>query len=69
MDHSVTRMIIITKVTEMIANELKITIAEARDLFYESPICKLLEDDSTGLYGDAPRRTFELFMKDYKNKK
>lgn len=66
MDHSLARMLIITKVTEMIANELKITVAEARDLFYASSVCTLLEDDSTGLYGEAPQRTFELFLKEYK---
>lgn len=69
MNRAITRMLIITQVTEMIANKLKITIGEARDLFYASDVCNLLEDDSTGLYGEAPQRTFDLFIKEYKNKK
>lgn len=69
MDHSLSRIIIISKVVELIANELKITLSDARDLFYSSKVISILEDEESGLYGESPYKTFELFMNEYKNKK
>ena len=68
MNRSITKMLIIIQVSEMIAKELKITLSEARNLFYSSYVCKILDDESSGLYGESPQRTFQLFIKEYKNK-
>lgn len=64
-NHSLAKMLISTRVTELIANELKLPINKARDLFYCSKACELLNDEETGLYGESPYRTFELFLKNY----
>ena len=65
MDRALTRMLIISKVTEMISKELNVKIDQARDMFYQSQTCKTLNDNESGLYGESPYRTFQLFMSEY----
>lgn len=66
MDHYLTKMLIVDKVTELISKELSVNLSKARDLFYSSSTYETLEDEESGLYGEDPYRTFQLFLKEYK---
>ncbi len=68
MEHILAKTIIITKVSELIADKYKISIGEARDRLYASNIPALLDDDETGLYGESPLYVFSLYEK-YKKEK
>ena len=67
MAHELSKTIIITKVTELIAEEYRISISKARDMLYNSNVIKLIDDDETGLYGESPLYVFSLFQKEQKN--
>jgi len=54
MEHLLAKTILITKVTEIIASERKLTLKAARDKLYNSNLIDLIEDDETGLYGESP---------------
>ena len=54
MEHLLAKTILITKVTEIIASERKLTLKTARDKLYNSNLIDLIEDDETGLYGESP---------------
>ena len=66
MSHMMVKSILISKVIELIANEYKITIDEARDELYKSNIINLIDDDETGLYGESPLYAFSLFQQEKK---
>ena len=66
-EHRLAKFILITKVTELIAEEYRISISKARDMLYNSDIIKLIDDDETGLYGESPLYVFSLFQKEQKN--
>ena len=68
MEHVLAKTLLITKVTELIADKYKISLAEARDELYSSDIIGFIDDDETGLYGESPLYVFSLFEKE-KNKK
>ena len=68
MDHTLSKTILISQVIELIANKYKITIDEARDMFYTSDIPNLLDDDETGLYGESALYIFSLFEEKNKSK-
>ena len=68
MNHKLAKALLISKVSELIAEKHRISIDEARDLLYESPIIDLIDDDETGLYGDSPLYVFSLFETEYKKK-
>jgi len=61
MNHVLAKTIIITKVIELIARKYSLSLREARDLLFQSPLIKLIEDDETGLYGQSPLYCFSLF--------
>ena len=61
MEHVIAKTIIITKVSELIAEYYRISIDEARDRLYQSEIIKLIDDDETGFYGDSPLFIFSLY--------
>lgn len=67
MAHSLAKSIIISNVIELISKEYKVTLDEARDLFYNSDVIDLLDDDETGLYGQSPLFVFSVFERHYKN--
>ena len=67
MEHVLAKTILITRVSELIANEYKLPIDEARDKLYQSEIIDLIEDDETGLYGESPQYIFSLFKELYNN--
>lgn len=67
MAHELSKTILITKVTELIAEEYRISISKARDMLYNSDVIKLIDDDETGLYGESPLYVFSLFQKEQKN--
>ena len=64
MNHVLSKTIIISKVTELIAEKYRMSLKDARDLLYGSNIIKLIEDDETGLYGESPLYVFSLFEQD-----
>ena len=66
MKHIMIKSILISNVVELIANEYKLTIDEARDELYKSNIINLIDDDETGLYGESPLYVFSLFEKEKK---
>ncbi len=61
MEHLLAKTIIITRVSELIADNYKISIEEARDRLYNSEVVDLIEDDETGLYGDSPLSIFGIY--------
>ena len=66
MAHNLSKSILIVKVTELIAEKHRLSLAEARDKLYSSDTIKLIEDDETGLYGESPLYVFSLFEKEIK---
>ncbi|MBO4856779.1 MAG: hypothetical protein J5511_05380 [Bacilli bacterium] len=69
MEHQLAKTILKIKVTELIAEKYRISISEARDMFYSSDISSLIDDDETGLYGDSPLYVFSLFEQETLKKK
>lgn len=67
MGHQLAKSILITRVSELIANKYKIAISEARDELYNSSIIELIDDDETGLYGESPLYIFSIYEQE-KNK-
>lgn len=61
MNHVLSKTLLITKVTELIASEYKLPISEARDRLYRSSIINAIDDDDSGLYGESPLYVFSLF--------
>lgn len=66
MNHDLAKSIIIRMVIEMIADEYKMPISEARDKLYNSELIDYIDDDETGLYGESPLYVFSLFEKEMK---
>lgn len=64
MEHLLTKTILITRVTELIADKYKISIDEARDNLYKSELINLIDDDETALYGESPLYVFSLYEKE-----
>ena len=62
MSHTLSKSILISQVTELIAKQYKIKIDDARDLFYQSKVLEMLNDDETGLYGESALYLFSLFQ-------
>ena len=62
MAHTLSKSILISQVTELIAKQYKIRIDDARDLFYQSKVLEMLNDDETGLYGESALYLFSLFQ-------
>ena len=69
MEHQLAKTILKIKVTELIAEKYRISISEARDMFYSSDLSNLIDDDETGLYGDSPLYVFSLFEQETLKKK
>ena len=62
MANTLSKSILISQVTELIAKQYKIKIDDARDLFYQSKVLEMLNDDETGLYGEFALYLFSLFQ-------
>lgn len=69
MEHVLAKIILITKVSELIAKEYKLPLDEARNRLYQSEIIDLIEDDETGLYGESPLYIFSLYKEFYNKAK
>lgn len=67
MQHVLAKTILIGMVTEIIASNLKVPVAEARDRLYSSDIIDLIDNDETGLYGESPLYVYSLYMQRNKN--
>lgn len=61
MNHTLSKTILISQVSELIAKKYQISLSEARDKFYSSRIIDLLDDDETGLYGESALYIFSLY--------
>ncbi len=61
MNHLTIKRILITRVIELISSKYKLSIDDARDKVYASPIVDLLDDDETGLYGDSPLYILSIY--------
>ena len=61
MEHVLAKTILISKVCELMATKYGLTIKEARDRLYLSPIIDLIDDDETGLYGQSPLYVLSLY--------
>lgn len=64
MKHQLAKMVLITKVIELIADKYHIHIDEARNRLYDSKLISLIEDDETGLYGESPLYVLSLYEKE-----
>ena len=58
---NMSKVLIIKKVSELIASKYKISLDEARDKIYSSKLIDLIEDEETGLYGDSPLYVFSIY--------
>lgn len=67
---NMSKVLIIKKVSELIASKYKISLDEARDKIYSSKLIDLIEDEETGLYGDSPLYVFSIYeeLVKYENK-
>lgn len=63
MEHLLAKTILITKVTEIIASDYRLTLKTAREKLYSSKLIDLIEDDETGLYGESPLYVASLYEK------
>ena len=61
MEHVLSKTILITQTIELIAKKYKLSIEEARDRFYKSDVIRMLDDDSTGLYGESALYLLSLY--------
>ena len=61
MEHVIAKTLLITNVTELLANKYKISLDEARDRLYFSGVVSLIEDDETGLYGESALYIFSIY--------
>ena len=68
MNHKLAKALLISKVSELIAEKYRVSIGEARDLLYESSIINLIDDDETGLYGESPLYVLSLFETEHKKR-
>lgn len=68
MAHELAKTLIFSDVIEMIAQEYRISLDEARDRFYASELIKFFNDDSLGLYGDSPFYVYSLYKNEQKTK-
>ncbi len=66
MNHVLAKTLIITNVTELIAQKYSLSLKDARDLLYQSHVINLIEDDETGLYGQSPLYVFSIFESTYR---
>lgn len=67
---NMSKVLIIKKVSELIASKYKISLDEARDRIYSSKLIDFIEDEETGLYGDSPLYVFSIYeeLVKYENK-
>ena len=66
MEHALAKIILISQTIELLANEYKLNIDEARDSLYSSRIIDLINDDETGLYGESALFILSLYENDLK---
>ena len=59
--HDIFKTIIAYKTIELIAENYKLGIQDARDKFYNSGVVDLLDDEETGLYGQSALYLFSLY--------
>lgn len=52
------KFLLINRLVNIVSNECKITLKEARDKVYFSGVTKFIEDDSTALYSDSAINIF-----------
>ena len=61
MGHALAKALIFSDVIEMFSKDTRISINEARDIFYESEFVKMFSDDSLGLFGESPLYIYSLY--------
>lgn len=59
--HDISKTIIAYQTIELIAENYKSGIQDARDKFYNSEVVDLLDDDETGLYGQSALYLLSLY--------
>jgi len=67
--HLFAKIILISKVVELISKEYSLSLDEARNLFYKSKTIKLLNNNNTHLYSQSPLYNFSLFEEEYNKKR
>ncbi len=58
--HHLVKTILIPQIAELLMKNKNVTENEALRIIYSSPIAKLLEDDSMGLYGQSALYLYSL---------
>ena len=61
MEHVLSKTILISQTIELIAKRYSLSLEEARDSFYGSEVSAMLDDDSTGLYGQSALYLLSLY--------
>lgn len=67
-DYTTIKSLIISNVIELISSQFKISLDEARDIFYKSETIKLIKDEETGLIYHSALYSFSYFEREYKSK-
>ena len=69
MGHELSKILIFNEVVQLIAQKNHISLAEARDIFYNSKTVLCFDDDSLGLYGESPLHIYSLFQEEIELKR
>lgn len=67
MEHVLSKPLLVVKVSELIAEKYRVSIAEARDRLYSSNLINDIDDDETGLYGESALYVFSLYEQEIKS--
>ena len=68
MEHVLAKTILTSQTIELIAQNYRIGIEEARERFYNSKLPDLLDDDETGLYGESAWYLFSIYEEQMEKK-
>lgn len=68
LEHLLSKVILISKLIELIASQYSLSLKDARDELYNSNVIKLFDDEETGLYGESPLYVLSLFEQEKKPK-
>ena len=69
MEKDLVKTLVKINIIDLIASDLKLSISEARDRFFNSKLDILIDDDETGYYGDSPVYLYYLYKKEFEKKK
>ena len=61
MVHTLTKVLVVAGVIELIAKRYNVNLKEATKMYYTSNTSKMMSDDNTAMYGDSALNVFSVF--------